>query len=246
MRERRAGERDARNVERIARVAPSGSPRGSATSASSRFATRIKSWRRLDLCVEDAKTAVREHGRERTLLLGFPRPTTRGPCRRARRQGRAHPALPSTPGCALGTSRSLLRPGWPQQHGASSPTAPSTCPTRRRLPRQLQERPVRAASVKEQPGRPSGEARQRGRASTRLPLSVPSEPPLRVSNRRRRCVHDAANVSLSEQACAGLPGCDRSLSRRASRKAVDVRRGHRLTLFSSANVLVQNGFRRAE
>jgi pimeloyl-ACP methyl ester carboxylesterase len=32
---------------------------------------RIKSWRRLDLCVEDARAAVREHGRERTLLLGF-------------------------------------------------------------------------------------------------------------------------------------------------------------------------------
>jgi alpha-beta hydrolase superfamily lysophospholipase len=32
---------------------------------------RIKSWRRLDLCVEDAKAAVREHRRDRTLLLGF-------------------------------------------------------------------------------------------------------------------------------------------------------------------------------
>ncbi len=32
---------------------------------------RIKSWRRLELCVEDARAAVREHGGERTLLLGF-------------------------------------------------------------------------------------------------------------------------------------------------------------------------------
>ncbi len=32
---------------------------------------RIKSWRRLDLCIEDARAAVREAGGERTLLLGF-------------------------------------------------------------------------------------------------------------------------------------------------------------------------------
>lgn len=32
---------------------------------------RIKSWRQLDLCIEDARTAVREVGAERTLLLGF-------------------------------------------------------------------------------------------------------------------------------------------------------------------------------
>jgi dienelactone hydrolase len=32
---------------------------------------RIKSWRKLDLCIEDARAAVREHGGERTLLLGF-------------------------------------------------------------------------------------------------------------------------------------------------------------------------------
>ena len=32
---------------------------------------RIKSWRRLDLCIEDAGAAIDEHGGERTLLLGF-------------------------------------------------------------------------------------------------------------------------------------------------------------------------------
>lgn len=32
---------------------------------------RIKSWRRLDLCVADARAAIRETGAERTLLLGF-------------------------------------------------------------------------------------------------------------------------------------------------------------------------------
>jgi pimeloyl-ACP methyl ester carboxylesterase len=32
---------------------------------------RIKSWRRLDWCVEDARAAVREAGAPRTLLLGF-------------------------------------------------------------------------------------------------------------------------------------------------------------------------------
>jgi dienelactone hydrolase len=32
---------------------------------------RIKSWRRLDRCVEDARAAVAEVGAERTLLLGF-------------------------------------------------------------------------------------------------------------------------------------------------------------------------------
>jgi dienelactone hydrolase len=32
---------------------------------------RVKSWRRLELCVEDARAAVREAGAERTLLLGF-------------------------------------------------------------------------------------------------------------------------------------------------------------------------------
>lgn len=32
---------------------------------------RIKSWRRLDLCVEDARAAIRAVGAERTLLLGF-------------------------------------------------------------------------------------------------------------------------------------------------------------------------------
>ena len=32
---------------------------------------RIKSWKRLDLCVEDARAAIRETGAPRTLLLGF-------------------------------------------------------------------------------------------------------------------------------------------------------------------------------
>jgi pimeloyl-ACP methyl ester carboxylesterase len=32
---------------------------------------RIKSWRRLDLCVDDARAAIAELGAERTLLLGF-------------------------------------------------------------------------------------------------------------------------------------------------------------------------------
>src|SRR6266576_5850927 len=32
---------------------------------------RIKSWRRLELCVEDTRAAVRAAGAERTLLLGF-------------------------------------------------------------------------------------------------------------------------------------------------------------------------------
>ena len=32
---------------------------------------RIKSWRRLDLCIEDARAAVQAVGAERTLLLGF-------------------------------------------------------------------------------------------------------------------------------------------------------------------------------
>jgi pimeloyl-ACP methyl ester carboxylesterase len=32
---------------------------------------RIKSWKRLDDCVEDARAAIREVGAERTLLLGF-------------------------------------------------------------------------------------------------------------------------------------------------------------------------------
>src|SRR5436190_22343255 len=32
---------------------------------------RIKSWRRLELCIEDARAAIREAGGERTLLLGF-------------------------------------------------------------------------------------------------------------------------------------------------------------------------------
>jgi len=32
---------------------------------------RIKSWKRLDLCIEDARAAVEELGGERTLLLGF-------------------------------------------------------------------------------------------------------------------------------------------------------------------------------
>jgi dienelactone hydrolase len=32
---------------------------------------RVKSWNRLDLCIEDARAAVREVGAARTLLLGF-------------------------------------------------------------------------------------------------------------------------------------------------------------------------------
>src|SRR6266542_6164126 len=32
---------------------------------------RIKSWKRLDWCVEDARAAIRETGALRTLLLGF-------------------------------------------------------------------------------------------------------------------------------------------------------------------------------
>lgn len=32
---------------------------------------RVKSWRRLDRCIEDARAAVREAGGERTALLGF-------------------------------------------------------------------------------------------------------------------------------------------------------------------------------
>ena len=32
---------------------------------------RVKSWRKLELCIEDARVAVGEHGGERTLLLGF-------------------------------------------------------------------------------------------------------------------------------------------------------------------------------
>ena len=32
---------------------------------------RIKSWNRLDLCVEDARAAIRETGASRTLILGF-------------------------------------------------------------------------------------------------------------------------------------------------------------------------------
>jgi dienelactone hydrolase len=32
---------------------------------------RVKSWRRIDACVEDARSAVRAIGAERTLLLGF-------------------------------------------------------------------------------------------------------------------------------------------------------------------------------
>jgi pimeloyl-ACP methyl ester carboxylesterase len=32
---------------------------------------RVKSWRRLDACIEDARAAVREIGAARTLLLGF-------------------------------------------------------------------------------------------------------------------------------------------------------------------------------
>jgi pimeloyl-ACP methyl ester carboxylesterase len=32
---------------------------------------RVKSWRRLELCIEDARAAIREAGGERTLLLGF-------------------------------------------------------------------------------------------------------------------------------------------------------------------------------
>jgi pimeloyl-ACP methyl ester carboxylesterase len=32
---------------------------------------RVKSWKRLELCVEDARAAVRETGAPRTLLLGF-------------------------------------------------------------------------------------------------------------------------------------------------------------------------------
>ena len=32
---------------------------------------RVKSWKRLDLCVEDARAAIRETGAPRTLILGF-------------------------------------------------------------------------------------------------------------------------------------------------------------------------------
>ena len=32
---------------------------------------RVKSWRRLELCIEDARAAIREAGGQRTLLLGF-------------------------------------------------------------------------------------------------------------------------------------------------------------------------------
>ena len=32
---------------------------------------RIRSWRKLDQCIEDARAAIRETGAERTLLLGF-------------------------------------------------------------------------------------------------------------------------------------------------------------------------------
>lgn len=32
---------------------------------------RIKSWRKLNLCIEDTRAAVREHGSRRTLLLGY-------------------------------------------------------------------------------------------------------------------------------------------------------------------------------
>src|SRR5262245_51485071 len=32
---------------------------------------RVKSWRRLDLCIEDARAAIQAVGAERTLLLGF-------------------------------------------------------------------------------------------------------------------------------------------------------------------------------
>jgi pimeloyl-ACP methyl ester carboxylesterase len=32
---------------------------------------RVKSWKRLDLCVEDARAAIRETGAPRTLVLGF-------------------------------------------------------------------------------------------------------------------------------------------------------------------------------
>jgi dienelactone hydrolase len=32
---------------------------------------RVKSWRQLDMCIEDARAAVRETGAARTLLLGF-------------------------------------------------------------------------------------------------------------------------------------------------------------------------------
>lgn len=32
---------------------------------------RVKSWRQLDLCIEDARAAIREAGGSRTLLLGF-------------------------------------------------------------------------------------------------------------------------------------------------------------------------------
>ncbi len=47
------------------------SPRAFRSSASPGVRYRIKSWRRLELCVEDARAAIAAAGGRRTLLIGF-------------------------------------------------------------------------------------------------------------------------------------------------------------------------------
>ena len=75
LRERRHRGRDGRDVERVDRVARAEAR--AAVPARSRFLEvryRLKSWRRLELCVEDARAAIaaaRERGAEEIALLGF-------------------------------------------------------------------------------------------------------------------------------------------------------------------------------
>ena len=72
LRERRPGPRGGADVERDARVARAAAR--AAASPASRFGEvryRIKSWKRLDMCIEDARAAIEQLGGERTLLLGF-------------------------------------------------------------------------------------------------------------------------------------------------------------------------------
>ena len=58
-------------MERVARVARRRLAPRFPEPAFAEVRYRIKSWKRLDYCIEDARAAIREVGADRTLLLGF-------------------------------------------------------------------------------------------------------------------------------------------------------------------------------
>ena len=186
VRERRAGARGAGHVERDARVARAAArARASAGSRFGEVRYRIKSWKRLDLCIDDARAAIERLGGERTLLARL-LDGRRRLDRRGRRARRSRASLGLAPWIPDRLDVSTLRgKRLDVIHGALDrwlPGIPGVEPVE--LAPRLRARPGRRrrGHVHADPGR---RARTRRARSRRRRSSAPARPPLGRARRRR-------------------------------------------------------------